>query len=82
MGRQIGGEIAEGLMTLARGSGWRPAVHARVSAGALYTSGQTLEKCLETCHFLPLFEPYGVTSLRRRAIGRSFRAKNMQPETW
>jgi hypothetical protein len=49
---------------------------------AVYTSGQMLEKCPKNCHFVPHFGTPGVTARCQSSIGKSFRAKQIEPDTW
>jgi hypothetical protein len=70
------------LMTLERLRDRRLTSHAGVSADAMYTSEQMLEKHLKTCHFLPIYERTSAFSTSHGSIGNPFPAREIERQIW
>jgi hypothetical protein len=63
-----------GIQAMSRNVTVSVKLDAQVPATAMYTSEQMLEKALENCHFMPLFDPLYTIRTRRNSIRKWFRA--------
>jgi hypothetical protein len=82
MGHPLARGIVGCLSSVARPGSRRGTSQLGVSAWSACARGYILEKAFENCHFVPLFEPFGVTSGWRHSIGKSFPVRQIGHASW